>query len=54
MTTESRSPIGTLGANLPTAETAVQTLMPPYFFDCVESDGVVKFVKRGESQEGAL
>ena len=26
---------------------AIQTLMPPYFFDGVESDGVIKFVKRG-------
>jgi hypothetical protein len=28
---------------------AVQTLMPPYFFDGVESDGVVKFPKRGRA-----
>ena len=28
---------------------AIQSLMPPYFFDGVESDGVIKFPKRGRA-----
>lgn len=34
-------------ANQMTARAAIETLMPAYYFDAVESDGKVKFPKRG-------
>lgn len=35
-------------ANRPSVRTAIETLTGPYFFECVESGEVLKFVKRGQ------
>lgn len=36
-------------SNRPSVRTAIETLTGPYFFECVESGEVLKFVKRGQS-----